>query len=129
MCLSYCTLLQLNMEVSQIKQDFLLNRMFPPPVEKCSPSSSEKSHRSNQFHARDVTVWHFVGHVGFCLTEHSQNFLSCSSGTGLSNHDHTNTKPDLSLPLQSVASETVTASLRSSEPPHLFLRSRRERVM
>lgn len=47
----------------------------------------------------------FVGRVCFCLTEHRQNFLSCSPFTALLNRTHTNTKPDLSFPLQSVASE------------------------
>lgn len=67
----------------------------------------------------------FVGHVGFRLAEHWQNFLSCSPGSGLFHQTLTNTKPDLSFPLRSVA--TVTASLPKSEPPHWFSRGRGER--
>lgn len=69
--------------------------------------------------------WCCLAFTVFRLTEHWQNFLSCSPGSGLFHQTLTNTKPDLSFPLRSVA--TVTASLPKTEPPHWFSRGRGER--
>lgn len=71
----------------------------------------------------------FVGRVCFCLTEHRQNFLSCSPFTALLNHTHTHKHKARSVFPSSVCSKwRVTASPppRSRAASFIFTKLERE---
>lgn len=100
-------------------------RMFPLPVGKSNLWSKEISQSAS---CQGCCCLAFVDHVWFCLTEHRQNSLSCSPGSGLCNQTHKHKAWSVS-PSSVCSKWRVTASIPNSEPPHLFLQTQREREM
>lgn len=77
--------------------------MFLPPVEKCNLWSLifllKKSLRFNRFLCRRCWLRYLSATFGFCLTEHSQNSLSCSSDASDSLTKNTQETQSLICPL------------------------------